>query len=260
MPNILVSNDDGILAPGLHALVMAMLEIGKVWVVAPKENQSASGHRKTMHRPLRATSVTKVFPSEIMAFAVDGAPSDCVAMALMGLVESEIDVVVAGINRGPNMGQDLTYSGTVSVALEAAIFGLPAIAFSLDSRELDADYQSGATRAKNITEQVLHHGLPHHSILNVNFPDAEFVGVQVTRQGRRHYRDILDKRTDPFGSPYYWIAGVEPGGDTETAGTDIWAVSRSYVSVTPIHLDLTRHEFIPSLQKWDWAVNGRRES
>lgn len=260
MPNILVSNDDGILAEGLYALAVAMLDVGQVWVVAPKENQSASGHRKTMHRPLRATPVSKGFPAEISAYAVDGAPSDCVALALMGLVDAQIDIVVAGINRGPNMGQDLTYSGTVSVALEAAIFGLPGIAFSLDSRDLDADYQAATSVARVIAEQALQNGLPHHSILNVNFPPAqEFAGMYVTRQGRRDYKDILDRRIDPFGNPYYWIAGVEPGGDTEAEGTDIWAVNQGYVSVTPIHLDLTRHEFIPTLQGWDWSPNGRQE-
>lgn len=255
MPNILVSNDDGIFAPGLRTLAEAMLALGDVWVVAPKDNQSASGHRKTMHRPLRATPVGQVFSPRIKAYAVDGAPSDCVALALMGLVEEDIDIVVAGVNSGPNLGQDVTYSGTVSVTLEAAIFNLPAVAFSLDSRHPDADYRPTVDFLQSITRQVLANGLPHHTILNVNFPAIprkEIRGVRITQQGRRVYRDVLTSRTDPFGQPYYWIAGAEPEGDIETEGTDIWAIYRGFVSVTPIHLDLTRHEFMPALRNWNW--------
>lgn len=255
MPNILISNDDGIFAPGLKQLATSMLALGKVWVVAPKDNQSASGHRKTMHRPLRANPIYNVFQPEIMAYAIDGAPSDCVAITLMGLIDEPMDIVVSGINSGPNLGQDVTYSGTVSVALEAAIFGLPAVAFSLTSRRIDADYGPSDPWLRQITTQVLTHGLPHHTILNVNIPPLpaeELRGIQITRQGRRDYRDILDERIDPFGKPYYWIAGTEPGGDVEAEGTDIWAVNQGYVSVTPIHLDLTRHEFLPTLQAWEW--------
>jgi 5'-nucleotidase len=258
MPNILISNDDGIFAPGLYTLATAMLPLGNVWVVAPKDNQSASGHRKTMYRPLRATTITQVFPPQINAFAVDGAPSDCVALALMGFVEDKIDIVVSGINSGPNLGQDLTYSGTVSVALEAAIFGLPAIAFSLNSRQPDADYGAAGIVAQLITPRALVHGLPHHTILNVNVPAVswdEMRGIQITKQGRRDYRDILDTRIDPFGKPYYWIAGVEPGGDVDEQGTDIWAVYHNYVSVTPIHLDLTRHEFMAPLRDWELSLS-----
>lgn len=255
MPNILISNDDGIFAPGLKQLAMSMLALGRVWVVAPKDNQSASGHRKTMHRPLRATPVSHVFPPEIVAYAIDGAPSDCVAITLMGLIEEKMDIVVSGINSGPNLGQDVTYSGTVSVALEAAIFGLPAVAFSLNSRHIDANYRPSDTWVRQITTQALQHGLPHHTILNVNIPPLpteKIRGIQITTQGRRDYQDILDERIDPFGKPYYWIAGNEPGGDVEAEGTDIWAVHQGYVSVTPIHLDLTRHEFLPILQQWEW--------
>lgn len=253
--NILVSNDDGIFAPGLRALVMAMLDLGRVWVIAPENNQSATGHRKTLDRPLRATPI-KIFPPEVEeAYAIDGAPSDCAALGLMGLLDADIDIVVSGINSGPNMGQDMTYSGTVSVALEAALFGVPAVAFSLGSRLPDADYSAGATIAKDIATQVASHGLPQHTILNVNFPALpleEIKGIQITQQGLRDYRDVLDKRIDPFGKPYYWIGGVEPAGDVNTKGTDLWAVHNSYVSITPIHLHMTRHEFIAPLTAWNW--------
>lgn len=256
MTNILVSNDDGIFAPGLHTLVMAMLDLGEVTVVAPKDNQSASGHRKTLTRPLRAVPVRDVFPSEIEAFAVDGAPSDCTALALMGLVDRPFDIVVAGINNGANLGQDLTYSGTVSVTLEAAIFGLPGVAFSLDNRAPDADYLPCVPFTQQIVRRVLAEGLPHQTVLNVNFPAVpatEIKGVQITTQGRRVYRDILDSRLDPFGKPYYWIAGEEPTGEVEIEGTDIWAVHQKYVSVTPVHLDLTRHEFLNTLKSWQFS-------
>lgn len=259
MPNILVSNDDGIFAPGLKALANAMMALGNVWVVAPKDNQSAVGHKKTLHRPLRAVPIAHIFPPEITAFSIDGAPSDCVAISLMGLIEEKFDIVVSGINSGPNLGQDVTYSGTVSVALEAAIFGLPAIAFSLDSRAPDADYTAAAKIAQQMTRETLHHELPHHTILNVNIPGVpydEIDGIRVTQQGLRDYRDVLDKRVDPFGKPYYWIGGVEPTGDIRTAGTDTWAVHNKYASVTPIHLDLTRHEFISALQTWNWENDG----
>lgn len=255
--NILVSNDDGIFAPGLRTLALAMAEIGSVWVIAPENNQSATGHRKTLHRPLRATAV-KIFPPDIQAaYAVDGAPSDCAALGLMGLLDEKIDIVVSGVNSGANLGQDMTYSGTVSVAFEAAIFGVPAVAFSLDSRRPDADYSATGIYAKQIVKQVMQHGLPHQTILNVNFPHRplhEIVGVKVTQQGLRDYRDVLDKRIDPFGKAYYWIGGVEPAGDVEAKGTDIWAVYNGFVSVTPVHLYMTRYEFIATLNTWDWEV------
>lgn len=258
MPNILVSNDDGIYAPGLLALALEMTTLGNVWVVAPQTNQSITGHKKTLDRPLRARRIKDIFPDHIPAFAVDGAPSDCAALALMGLFDDvNFDFVVSGINTAPNLGQDLTYSGTVSVALEAAIFGKPAIAFSLVDRQPHGDYSDAAVIAQQITAQTLTHDLPVHTILNVNIPHLaldQIKGVQITKQGLRYYRDVLDKRVDPFGEPYYWIGGVAPTGDVEAEGTDLWAVHNGYVSVTPIHLDLTRHEFIGTLSTWAFEV------
>jgi 5'-nucleotidase len=258
MPNILVSNDDGIFAPGLHALALQMTKLGKVWVVAPDTNQSITGHKKTLDRPLRAKPIKDVFPPEIPAYAVDGAPSDCAALGMMGLFEDiEFDFVVSGINTAPNMGQDLTYSGTVSVALEAAIFGKRAIAFSLADPQPHGDYYDAALIARHVTEQALNHAFPLHTILNVNIPHlslSEIRGIQITKQGLRLYRDVLDRRTDPFGKPYYWIGGEAPSGDFEAEGTDLWAVHNGYVSVTPIHLDMTRHEFMAPLGTWNFNV------
>ena len=252
MPNILVSNDDGVFAPGIAALANAMLGLGNVWVVAPKSNHSISGHQRTLFRPLRATPITNLFHPDVQAFAVDGTPADCVALALKGFIEDDIDIVVSGINSGPNLGQDITYSGTVSVALEAAIYGLSAVAFSLDNRNPDASYAHCVDVVQDITRQTLANGLPEHTILNVNVPAMTIEGIEVTRQGRRDYRGELDQRHDPFGRPYYWVAGEEPGGDIEAKGTDIWAVHHNQVSVTPIHLDLTNHAFLQNLDSWEW--------
>jgi 5'-nucleotidase len=235
-----------------------MQNLGNVWVVAPETNQSVTGHKKTLDRPLRAKPIKDIFPNDIPAFAVDGAPSDCAALALMGLIEEKIDFVVSGINTAPNLGQDLTYSGTVSVAFEAAIFGIPSIAFSLADRIPHADYDAAATIARQITALTMQNSLPQHTILNVNIPHvplAEIKGYQITRQGLRHYLDVLDKRIDPYGKPYYWIGGQEPAGDVNTEGTDIWAVHHGYVSITPVHLDLTRHGFINDLNTWGFSMS-----
>lgn len=165
---ILVSNDDGIFAPGLLALASAMREFGRVVVIGPEENQSANGHRKTLTKPLRVTPVK--IGENIEAYSTDGAPADCIAIALIGLLGVQADLVVSGINRGPNLGQDLTYSGTVAAAFEGTIHGKPSIAFSLDSRSLEADYSAAAQVARRVAAQVLEHGLPPMTLLNVNIP------------------------------------------------------------------------------------------
>lgn len=249
--HILVSNDDGINAPGLHALARAMQPLGKVTVIAPATNQSASGHKKTLTDPLRIVPIAD-FLEGVTAYAVNGSPSDCTAVAMLGFIEEPIDLVVSGINRGPNLAQDLTYSGTVAVALEGAIFHLPAIAFSLDNRGSKADYEHCIAPATAIARQVMEDGLPPLTILNVNFPNEPAKGWKLTRQGIREYRDKLVERADPHGIPYYWIGGEPPAGDVEVVDTDLWAVHNGYISVTPIHLDLTAHDLLASLkQKWD---------
>ena len=248
--HILVSNDDGIDAPGIRALAQAMLPLGKVTVVAPAENQSASGHKKTLHRPLRIFQKPDYLEG-VQAFAVNGSPSDCTAVAMLGFIKDPIDIVVSGVNRGPNLAQDVTYSGTVAVALEGAIFGLPAIAFSLNSYN-DPDFTPTIEITRKITGEVIEHGLPPMTILNVNIPNIPIKGWKATRQGLREYRDILVERLDPRGVPYYWIGGEPPAGNTEGGDTDQWAVHNGYVSLTPIHLDLTAHSLLPQIQKWDF--------
>lgn len=251
--HILVSNDDGVRAPGIRALAEAMLPFGKVTVVAPTENRSAIGHRKTMHKPLRVDPVP--FPVEgVTAYAVSDAPSDAVAVALLGLVPEPIDLVVSGINRGPNMGQDLTYSGTVSAAFEAVIGHKPAIAFSLMDRSADADYSAAAAVARLIVERGLYRNLPPLTLLNVNIPDLpldQIKGLRVVRQGLRTYNDELITRIDPYGRPYYWLGGTPPTGDTTEEGTDLWAVHHGYVAITPIHLDMTNYEMLDQLAAWN---------
>ena len=250
--HILVSNDDGILAPGLLALARAMTRFGKVSVIAPEENQSANGHRKTLTKPLRANAVK--LDERLTAYSTDGAPADCVALALLGFVEP-VDLVVSGINRGPNLGQDVTYSGTIAAAFEAAIFGKPAAAFSLNARAFDGvDYEPAALVAQKVVEKLIANPLPAHTILSVNIPalpTPEIKGYQIARIGSRIYYDQLVTRIDPSGRPYHWIAGAEPGGKMDEIGTDIKAVADGYVAVTPIQLDMTSYTLLSTLQNWD---------
>ena len=250
--HILVSNDDGIFAPGLLALAQTMREFGRVTVIGPEENQSANGHRKTLTKPLRVTPVK--LGEGIDAYSTDGAPADCIAVALLGLISAPVDLVVSGINRGSNLGQDITYSGTLAAAFEGTIHRKPSIAFSLDNRSYDADYSTAAAIARRIVPQAIQQGLPPLTLLSVNVPNLpleKIKGIQITRQGTSIYHDELVARLDPDGRPYYWIGGEAPTGDATVEGTDIWAVHNGYVSVTPIHLDLTAHSLIPKLQGWE---------
>ncbi len=253
--HILVTPDDGINAPGLLALSQAMRELGQVSVLAPDRNWSASGHVKTLDRPLRVKEARLADGEH--ALATDGAPSDCVALALLGLLPDPVDLVVAGINGGPNLGHDLTYSGTVTAAMEAAIWGVPAIAFSLDIPEqLEGapDFGPATQVARRVAASVLANGLPPGVLLSVNVPYrplVEIQGMRVTRQGLRIYRDELVRREDPRGRPYYWIGGDAPSGKIED-GTDIGALHEGYVSITPVQLDLTAHHLIDRMQGWSW--------
>lgn len=253
--HILVTNDDGIHAPGLLALATAMRPLGKVTVLAPNHNWSASGHVKTIDRPLRVREATLADGSS--ALTSDGAPSDCVALALLGLVEDDIDIVVSGINPHANIGHDVTYSGTVTAAMEAVIAGVKGIAVSLDSPEGFSgvlDYSTAGMVAYKVVEQVINDGLPDGVVLNLNVPylkEAELKGYVITRQGLRVYRDELDSRLDPRGTPYYWIGGQAPTGVHEE-GTDFGALKDGYVSITPLQLDLTNYKSMDVLKKWIW--------
>lgn len=252
--HILVTNDDGVQAPGLLALVQEMRKLGEVTVYAPDKNWSASGHVKTMERPLRVRETRLADGST--AFMSDGAPSDCVALALLGLVQN-VDLVVSGINPHANIGHDVTYSGTVTAAMEAVIADVYGIAVSLDSPDNSGellDYSTAAVVGRRVAEKVLEDGLPDGVLLNVNVPylqESELKGNMITRQGLRVYRDALDKRLDPRGKPYYWIGGEAPTG-VEEPGTDFGALRAGYVSITPLQLDLTAREAIGPLKNWKW--------
>jgi 5'-nucleotidase len=256
--NILVTNDDGVSAPGLLALAQAMRPFGDIKILAPDRNWSGSGHVKTLERPLRVKEVK--LDDGFPAWASDGAPSDCVALALLGFFDEKFDLVVSGINPMPNLGHDVTYSGTVTAAMEAIIWGIPGIAFSLGSVENGlavSDYQPTAHVAQEIVASAMLHSLPVGTLLNVNvpmLPEDQIKGFQTTRLGLRVYRDRLDRRVDPRGRPYYWIGGDTPSGIAEE-GTDIGALTDGYVSITPLHLDLTAYNAIQGIGKWQLAVN-----
>jgi 5'-nucleotidase len=256
--HILATNDDGVTAPGLLALAQEMQKLGKVTILAPDHNWSASGHVKAMHRPLRVKEVQ--LPDGSSAFASDGAPSDCVALALLGFIEEKIDLVVSGINPNANIGHDVTYSGTVTAAMEAVIGGVPGIAISLDSPENHLgllDYSTAARLTRKIATTLMESGFPAETVINLNvpyLPDDQIRGIRVTRQGLRVYRDRLDRRDDPRGRPYYWIGGEAPTG-VLAKGTDYGAIKAGYVSVTPLQLDLTAYPEVEILSKrLDWET------
>jgi 5'/3'-nucleotidase len=250
--HILVTNDDGVQAPGLLALAQEMRKLGRVTVFAPDRNWSASGHVKTLDRPLRVRET--ILADGSAAFSSDGAPSDCVALSLLGLTDA-IDIVVSGINPNANLGHDITYSGTVTAAMEAVISGVRGAAISLDSPEGFKDlldYSTAAIVGRRVVEQVMADGLPEGTLLNINVPylkENELKGYMITRQGLRVYRDALDQRLDPRGKPYYWIGGQAPTGVVEE-GTDVGALSEGYVSITPLQLDLTNYKAMDVLKKW----------
>jgi 5'-nucleotidase len=232
--HILVTNDDGVNAQGLLVLAQEMRNLGEVTVLAPDRNWSASGHVKTMHRPLRVKPTT--LADGTSALATDGAPSDCVALALLGLLPESVDLVISGINPYANLGHDITYSGTVTAAMEAVIGRVPGIAVSLN------------------TPKVSTQNLPTNTVLSVNvpyLPKEKIKGIHITRQGLREYRDELVVRDDPHGRPYYWIGGAPPTSLPED-GTDFGALEAGYVSVTPLQLDLTDYKSLESLSKWEW--------
>lgn len=261
--HILVTNDDGVNAPGILALACSVRQFGKVSILAPDRNWSASGHVKTIDRPLRVKQV--ILEDGSPALACDGAPSDCVALAHAGFFDEKIDLVVSGVNPSANLGHDVTYSGTVTAAMEAAIWGIPAIAFSLDTpvdHPGPVDYTASTLIATQIVDAAIRNGIGEHLLLNVNLPYRTFpeiAGILITRMGLRVYHDQLDKRIDPRGKPYYWAIGESPTGIPER-GTDIGALAAGYVSVTPIQLDLTAYHFLPELNTWGWAhTNGNGE-
>ena len=255
MSRILITNDDGYQAPALAALARALREVGEVVVFAPDHNWSAAGHTKTMHKPLRVNPGS--LPDGTLLYVTTGTPSDCVGLALLGILPEWPHLVVSGINQGSNVGHDVTYSGTLAAAMEATVYGIPAIAASQDVQEDGAgDLDFAASVIATFARRVLGDGLPPSSFLNVNFPALprdRVRGIQVTRLGHRIYRDVLIRREDPKGRPYYWIGGDPPTGMPED-GTDIGALSSGYVSVTPLNLDMTDRAQLAKLADWDLHI------
>jgi 5'-nucleotidase len=248
---ILVTNDDGVDSEGLLALKQALASVDEVVVIAPNRNWTAAGHTKTMDRPLRVAEIKLADGSP--AFSSDGTPSDCVALAMLGFAREKPRLVVSGVNKGPNLANDITYSGTVAAAMESVVWGIPGIAVSLaDFNQWDFAYAADFTA--RLASRVTANGLPGEVLLNVNVPSvprSEIKGVAVTRLGKRIYRDELIKRKDPFGRDYYWIGGDVPSGVPGEIGTDIWAVTQNYVSITPILMELTNHALLKKVEAWN---------
>ena len=246
-PLILVTNDDGILAEGIAALASALEVVGEVWVYAPDRQQSAVSHCVNLHRPLR---VTEFKPQWYM---IDGTPTDCEMLAVRDKLGRRPDLVVSGINNGANLGDDITYSGTVAGAYEAMLQGLTAFAIS-DVSYPPRHLESAARYAVILARKLLETGLPENTMLNVNVPDLPYdqiEGVAVTRMGRREYPDDIIQRTDPRGGHYYWIGGAEPGHVMDE-GTDFQAIEQNKVSITPIQRDQTNYEAIQNLSANDF--------
>jgi 5'-nucleotidase len=252
-PLILLTNDDGIDANGIAALGAALDGLGDLAVVAPAQEQSAVGHAITVRDPVRAHSWLFETPSgAVWARAVTGTPADCVKLACQKLLPRRPDLIVSGINHGPNTAVNVIYSGTVSAATEASILGVPAVAVSLCDWDPDADFEAAGRYARLITERVLADGIVPGTLLNVNVPPGDFDdirGIEITRQARSRWEEEFHERRDPFNRPYYWLGGefidLDEGGDT-----DLHAIKRGYVSVTPLHHDMTDYGQIESLAGW----------
>jgi 5'-nucleotidase len=247
---ILVTNDDGIHAPGLLVLVQELRRLGEVYAVAPDRPRSATGHSITLHKPLRAAQVALGDGS--LAWASNGTPSDCVVLGISDLLGCTPDMVISGINPGANLGEDLTYSGTVSAAMEATILNVPSFAISVAGEDV-VDFRAAAEFAVRLAKGIADHGLPPYTFLNVNVPDLpqdSIKGMAITRQARRKYKGRLEKRIDPRGQVYYWLGG-ELLNEGTLAGTDVEAIEQHCISITPVHLDLTQHEFLEEMKSWE---------
>jgi 5'-nucleotidase len=248
---ILVTNDDGVGAPGIKALAAALRALGNVWVVAPDRPQSAVGRAMTLHKPLRLIQHGK------QTFAVNGTPSDCINLGLGKLLQTQLPVlIVSGINKGLNLGDDVTNSGTVSGAMEGLLHGIPSIAVSQDDQE-PCRYQIAADYTLDLAKMVLKHGLPGDTFLNVNIPNCsphQIQGVKFTSLSRRQYKNPVIEKVDPRGFYYYWIAGERISLQRQKP-SDFEAVSKRMVSITPLHLDMTQYQALKTLRAWESVLN-----
>lgn len=250
---ILVTNDDGIYAPGIYALYQAMKEIGEAYVVAPDYERSAVGHAITLSDPLRVLEVER--NGEFFGWAVNGTPADCVKLAAKAILNFKPDLVVSGINQGPNTAINVIYSGTVSAATEGTIMDIPSIAFSVTSFG-KLDFSFASVIAGKIAALVLKHGLPKGTLLNVNIPalhKKEIKGIKITRQGKGRYEEAFEKRIDPMNRTYYWLGGKRVFLDTDEDVDEV-AIQDRYVSITPLQYDLTNYKMLDRLKKWDLSL------
>jgi len=242
---ILVSNDDGYFSPGIGCLANALKSIAQVDVVAPERDRSGASNSLTLGYPLRVQQAANGY------FYVDGTPTDCVHLAITGLLDTEPNIVISGINHGANLGDDVIYSGTVAAAMEGRFLGLPAIAVSLTDRK-GSHFDTAARVVLELLDRLKSHPLPSDTILNVNVPDIpydELRGMEATRLGHRHKAEPVIRSTDPHGSPIYWVG--PPGAEADAGpGTDFFAIRQQRVSVTPLHVDLTRHAALAGLSTW----------
>jgi len=245
MPLILLTNDDGITSPGLTALGRAVRSLGQVVVIAPDRDNSAVSHALTMNRPLRVQKISNSM------YTLDGTPTDCVAVGIGKILKKKPDLLISGINSGPNMGDDITYSGTVSAAVEGTMYSIPSMAVSL-ACEPPYDFIQAGTIAAKLAVMILERGLPENTLMNVNIPKKVLAGIKVTRQGRRLWEDSIHETFDPYGRLHYWIGGGTPVRDS-ALDTDVHAIQTGFISVTPIHLDLTNHEGVFHLRN-DWQL------
>ncbi|HEX9436494.1 MAG TPA: 5'/3'-nucleotidase SurE [Candidatus Limnocylindria bacterium] len=251
--HILITNDDGIESDSLGPLADALGSLGEVHIICPERNWSGASHSITLFRPLRCrpTSLRSGQP----AFMTDGSPTDCVRLAVLGFLKQKPDLIVSGVNRGANLGDDITYSGTVAAAMEGLLSNIPSVAISIGAVGASVDFGPASAFAALLARNIFERGFIPDALLNVNVPALaadRIMGVEVTRLGKRNYRDQLVERLDPYGNPYYWVGGPAVSEEAEP-GTDVAAVRAGKISVTPIALDLTSHALIEDLASWDWA-------
>jgi 5'-nucleotidase len=247
-PKILITNDDGIFAPGIYALWEAMQEVGQTTVVAPDTEQSAVGHAITLSDPLRVEGIHRTGGFE--GFAVSGTPADCAKIAIRSLMDKKPDVLISGINRGANLGNNIIYSGTVSAATEGTMLGIPSVAISINSFNSD-EFRGAKETAIKVVHYLTNNTLPSGTLLNVNVPycpPEEIKGIKVTRQGNQYFQDDFDQRKDPRGRTYYWMKGKIVDDDQELY-YDSKAVCDGYVSITPIHFQMTNESYFTKLEE-----------
>jgi 5'-nucleotidase len=247
---ILISNDDGIYSGGIRALTEGLANENEVYVVAPDRERSATGHSLTLHRPIRLDEVTHLNGVK-GAYATDGTPSDCIKIAIGAILNGSPDIVLSGINHGPNMGSDVLYSGTVSAAMEGAIYNIPSIAISLAEHK-PQDFTAAVAFVRELLKIIKQIKFPDRTLLNINIPAlplSEIAGIEITKLGVRPYNDYFEKRVDPRGKTYYWLAG-EAQEENELPGTDVYAVRNNQISITPVTIHMTNEIMLPELSDW----------